>query len=59
MMKLYVAYCLITLLFVIWGSGFIAEHTPCKNIWDIFVALGGVIFICWYSLMFFKVVFGI
>ena len=59
MNKLEIAYFLITLLFVIWGSGYIAEHTPCKNIWDIVVTLGGIIFLAWYSIMFFKVVFGI
>jgi len=59
MNKLQIAYCLITLLFLTWGSGFIAEHTPCKSIWDVFVTLGGIIFLSWYSLMFFKVVFGI
>ena len=58
-MKLYIGYCLITLSFLLWGSVFIAEHTPCKNIWDILVFLGGVIFLSWYSLMFFKVLFGI
>ena len=59
MNKLQIAYCLITLLFLLWGSEYIAEHTPCENIWDILVFLGGVIFLSWYSLMFFKVVFGV
>ena len=59
MNKLQIAYCLITLSFLVWGSGFITEHTPCKNIWDVFVTLGGIIFLSWYSLMFFKVVFGL
>ena len=58
-MKLYVAYFLITLLFLLWGSEYIAEHTPCNNIWDILVFLGGIIFLSWYSRVFFKAVFGI
>ena len=59
MSTLQIAYYLITLLFLLWGSEYIAEHTPCNNIWDTLITLGGIIFLCWYSLMFLKVVFGV
>lgn len=57
--KLHIAYWIFTALFLIWGSGYITEHTPCKNTWDVLVVLGGLFLLAWYSLMFWKAVFGL
>jgi hypothetical protein len=55
--KLHIAYCLITLSFIVWGSGYLSEHTPIKNFWDFLVFLLGIIFLSWYSLIFYMLVF--
>ena len=57
--KLHIMYYIITLLYLFWGTGYITEHTPCENIWDMFIVLGGIAFLSWYSLMFWKAVFGL
>jgi len=52
-------FCIaLTILYIVWCSGYIAEHTPVKSWWDTFVVLAGIFFAGWFSLIFMLRVLG-